>query len=162
MYVSNRVNIKSLFVALYQIQYALSRDTLNLESLFSHFHIVQLSLKEVIVMNVDKNYIDYESYVAERITSLRVKKDVAARAMSLDIGQSRGYIAQIERKKALPSMAAFFYICEFFNITPKEFFDDGIEFPAEYHELIFNLKKLDNEEIQNINNIVKSLVKYKT
>jgi len=110
-------------------------------------------------MRVDNDYIDYESYVPERITALRIKKDVAARAMSLAIGQSRGYVAQIERKKALPSMVAFFDICEFFHITPKEFFDDELQFPAIYEELCKNLKRLDDEQLTNINNVVKNILK---
>ena len=112
-------------------------------------------------MKINKGNVDHEIFVQERITNLRIKKDVAARAMSLDIGQSRGYIAQIERKQTLPSMTAFFYICEYFNITPKDFFDDEIEFPTVYRELIENIKKLNDEEIKNINNVVKSIVKYK-
>ena len=50
-------------------------------------------------------------------------KGVSARDMSLSIGQSAGYINNIENKKNLPSMAAFFYICEYLEVSPQEFFD---------------------------------------
>ena len=110
-------------------------------------------------MNSDKEYIDYEEFVSDRITKLRINKNVASQAMSLEIGQSRGYISQIERKEMLPSMAAFFYICEFFNITPKEFFDDDIKYPAIYDEILKDLKELDENDIINVRNIIKSILK---
>ena len=71
----------------------------------------------------------YEDYFSERLASLRTAKGVSARDMSLSIGQSANYINKIENKKAYPSMTAFFYICEFLGITPKDFFDEGNAHP---------------------------------
>ncbi len=88
-----------------------------------------------------------------------MKKGVSAREMSLSMGQSKGYIAQIERKHNLPSMTVFFYICDYLNITPREFFDSEVEFPIVYLELINNLKDLGEEQLINVNNIVKGLLK---
>ena len=88
-----------------------------------------------------------------------MSKGVSARSMSLDMGLSKNYIAQVENKRNLPSMLIFSYICEYFKITPKDFFDDGIEFPAIYNELLNNLKGLNEEQIININNIVKNILR---
>ncbi len=63
------------------------------------------------------------SYIAERIAQLRTQKNISAREMSLAIGQNESYINRIENHKALPSMQCFLYICEYLNVTPKEFFD---------------------------------------
>ena len=63
----------------------------------------------------------YEEQFPVRLAKLRTAKGVSARDMSLSIGQSAGYINHIENGKALPSMAGFFYICEFLDITPQEF-----------------------------------------
>ncbi|MCL2774567.1 MAG: helix-turn-helix domain-containing protein [Oscillospiraceae bacterium] len=100
-----------------------------------------------------------ENLFNERLAKLRTSKGVSARNMSLSIGQSANYINKIENKKAFPKMQNFFYICEYLGITPKEFFDDEIKFPAIYSELFGNLKELDEEQITNINNIVKGLLK---
>ena len=62
-----------------------------------------------------------EEFIA-RLTQLRVKHGVSARDMSLSIGQNASYINNIENGKALPSMNVFFYICDYFNISPQEFF----------------------------------------
>lgn len=64
-----------------------------------------------------------EDFLATRLTQLRIQKGVSAREMSLSLGQAPNYINTIENRKSLPSMQAFFFICEYLNITPQEFFD---------------------------------------
>ena len=59
---------------------------------------------------------------SKRLTQLRMEKGVSARDMSLSLGQSAGYINSIENGVNLPSMQVFFYICDYFKITPAEFF----------------------------------------
>ena len=82
---------------------------------------------------------------------------VAARDMSLSIGQNAGYINNIETGKALPSMTSFFYICEYLDITPQEFFDADAEQPKELSKLISDLKKLNKRQLENIADIVNDL-----
>lgn len=65
----------------------------------------------------------YEEFTQNRIAQLRMQKNVSARDMSLTLGQNNSYINQIENKKALPSLQGLFYICEYFGITPQQFFD---------------------------------------
>ena len=55
----------------------------------------------------------YEEMFPIRLAELRTKKGVSARDMSLSMGQNPGYINNIETGKALPSMSAFFFICDF-------------------------------------------------
>lgn len=98
---------------------------------------------------------------AERLAKLRTAKDVSARDMSLSIGQCEGYINNIENKKNYPSMAAFFYICEYLEISPCEFFDFENEDPGRLKELMGLLKKLDRSQLDNITEIVRGLVKNK-
>ncbi len=100
-----------------------------------------------------------EEKFAERLAELRIAKGVSARDMSLSIGQSAGYINNIENKKNLPSMALFFFICEYLEITPQEFFDFDSKDPHKLDELIEYLKKLDDEQLENIIGIVKGLIK---
>ena len=65
----------------------------------------------------------YQEDFAIRLARLRSQRGVSARDMSLSIGQNAGYINTIESGKALPSMSAFFFICDYLRITPAEFFD---------------------------------------
>lgn len=65
---------------------------------------------------------DELKWFSERLSALRGSKGVSARDMSLSLGQSESYINKIENRRTLPSMTGFFYICEYLNITPSEFF----------------------------------------
>lgn len=100
----------------------------------------------------------YEDEFSARLSYLRLQKGVSARDMSLSIGQNAGYINNIETGKALPSMSAFFYICEFLNISPKDFFDIESSCPEYLAELVNDLKKIDPEQIQHLSYIVKGLI----
>lgn len=98
-----------------------------------------------------------ETFIQERIAQLRNKKGVSARDMSLTLGQSESYINTIENKKSLPSMSVFLYICEYFGITAKEFFDEGNKDPEKLKELIEDLKRLDDNSLSHIAGLVKEL-----
>lgn len=65
----------------------------------------------------------YEKLFSKRLAELRIQKGVSARDMSLSLGQNPGYIRAIESGSAFPAMSSFFYICEYLNVTPQEFFD---------------------------------------
>ena len=101
----------------------------------------------------------YEEEFAIRLSKLRIKKGVSARDMSLSIGQNAGYINNIETGKALPSMSSFFFICEYLNISPQEFFDVECEQPDKMRKLIENLKHLNEQQFKNISEIVEALIK---
>ena len=103
----------------------------------------------------------YENFLADRLAELRMQKGVSARDMSLSLGQANNYINTIENKKSLPSMQSFFYICEFLNITPQEFFDEGNSNPEMLKEFIDEAKKLDYTSFSHILGIMKELNKHK-
>lgn len=96
-----------------------------------------------------------------RLAQLRNDKGVSARDMSLSIGQNASYINNIENGKALPSMSGFFYICEYLNISPKDFFDTDSKAPEKIQDVLKDLEKIDNEYLDDIANIVKGLAKNK-
>lgn len=74
--------------------------------------------------------------------------------MSLELGHSRGYIQNISSGKSLPSIEGLFEICEYFDITPQQFFDDRLEEPALIAEAIKGLTKLnDSDKLLILNHI---------
>ena len=101
----------------------------------------------------------YENEFQTRLAQLREKKGVSARDMSLSIGQNPGYINNIETGKALPSMSGFFYICEYLQLSPRDFFDTDAKNPEKLNELIKALKRLDDKQLDSIASIVQGLVK---
>lgn len=100
-----------------------------------------------------------ENFFALRLATLRTKKNVSAREMSLSIGQNPNYINHIETGKTLPSLLGIYYICEYLGITPSEFFDTESEDPAKLKEIIHDLKKLDDKQLDIISSLIKDLVK---
>ena len=101
----------------------------------------------------------YEAFVRERITQLRLKKGGSEYQMSYDLGHSRGYIYNISSGKSLRPMSEFFSICDYFNITPAEFFDDGKSNPALIQEAISGLSQLSDEDVLLVLNLVNRLKK---
>ena len=95
----------------------------------------------------------------KRLTELRMANSVSARDMSLSLGQSPGYINNIENGVNLPSMTMFFYICEYLKITPKEFFDTSSSNPSKLNQLIDLSKDLTNDKLDLVMNLVKELKK---
>lgn len=106
------------------------------------------------------NYM-YEDFVQERVAQLRLQKNVSARDMSLSLGQNDSYINRIENKKAVPSLQGLFYICEYFGITPQEFFDEGNAYPDRLAELVEDMKQLDEKALSLLAELAKQLIRKK-
>lgn len=49
--------------------------------------------------------------------------------MSYDLGHSRGYVYNISSGKALPPLKEFLAICDYFQLTPQQFFDESTDNP---------------------------------
>lgn len=88
-----------------------------------------------------------KDFVRERITNLRIKKGVSEYQMSYDLGHSRGYVYNISSGKALPPLKEFFAICDYFEITPQQFFDDSSKNPELIQKAIEGMKQLDESDM---------------
>lgn len=62
-----------------------------------------------------------ERFVAERISSLLLLKNISESKMSLELGYARNYINEITNGKKLPKLGAFLAICKYLDVTPKDF-----------------------------------------
>ena len=99
----------------------------------------------------------YEEFVKERITQLRLRKGVSEYQMSYDLGHSRGYVYNISSGKALPPLKEFFAICDYFDITPAQFFDDGTKNPELIHKAIDGMKDLSESDMLMILSLINRL-----
>lgn len=100
----------------------------------------------------------YANFVRERITQLRIQKGVSEYKMSYDLGHSRGYINNISSGKALPSMAEFFAICEYFQISPIDFFDKSLPDPQLLNKTRLSLAKLKPDDLKLISMYIDRLL----
>ena len=54
-------------------------------------------------------------------------------------------------------MQVFFYICEYFQITPQEFFDEKNPAPGKINQISEEIKNLDDIQLDTIIAVVKGL-----
>lgn len=90
------------------------------------------------------------SFIRNRITQLRLQKGVSEYQMSYDLGHSRGYIFNISSGRSLPPMGEFLQICDYFGITPNQFFDETLEDPVLLQTAINELRKLNDDDLMLI------------
>lgn len=100
-----------------------------------------------------------EDFVRTRITQLRLNKGLSEYQLSYDLGHSRGYINNITSGKSLPSMTEFFSICEYFNITPVEFFDTQHSNPELVSKAIEEIQSLNDEDMLLILTLINRIKK---
>ena len=108
------------------------------------------ALLEVILM-------DYTAYIRDRITKLRMERNISEYQMSLELGQNKNYIQGISSGKALPSMKQFLNICDYFEITPMEFFDCDNTRPQLVRKALDDMKDLSDNDILLLLNIIQRL-----
>lgn len=101
----------------------------------------------------------YIESFALRLSKLRINKGVSARDMSLALGLCHNSINNTERGKNFPTMLNFFYICEYLGITALDFFEEDNKNPKLLTELVQELKKMDEKQLEHILEIVKGLNK---
>ena len=89
-------------------------------------------------------------FIRDRISQLRLQKGVSEYQMSYDLGHSRSYIYNISSGKSLPPMAEFLQICDYFEITPSQFFDDSLDNPSLLQTAIEELRKLNDDDLMLI------------
>ena len=93
-----------------------------------------------------------EKFIVDRITQLRMDKGISEYQMGYDLGRSKSYFNNISRGENLLSMSAFLELCDYFKITPAEFFMPVLEKVSEktlhkYLRLSDKNRRMINETI---------------
>lgn len=91
----------------------------------------------------------YEAYLRERLTSLRLEKGVSEHKMSLELGRSGSYIRSITSGIALPSVKELFNIFAYLEVTPTEFFSE-LEETDTRTKIYEQLRMMDNDKLEKI------------
>lgn len=98
-----------------------------------------------------------DKYIRNRITELRMVKEVSEYKMSYDLGHSRGYINNISSGKAMPSLTEFLAVCDYFDITPSDFFNESCKNPMLVSEILDEIQKMDEEDLRLILDLIKRI-----
>lgn len=91
-----------------------------------------------------------ESFIRRRITELRLKKGDSEYKMSTYMGKSKGYIQAITSGRSLPSMTEFLYMCEYFGVTPQQFFDCSADNPALINEALSLMEGMKDDDLKAV------------
>lgn len=83
----------------------------------------------------------------ERLTELIISHNISNRKLSTEIGMSSSYIQGVISGGHLPSLDTFFTICEYFDITPYEFFVPRESKAADYVKLYHMINNCSPEKI---------------
>jgi len=97
------------------------------------------------------------NFIRNRITELRLRKNVSEYQMSLDLGQNRSYIQCISSGRAFPSMAQFLKICDYFEITPKQFFDTEGPDSLLIQKAVSAIQQLPEEDLKLLLRLIERL-----
>ena len=56
-------------------------------------------------------------------------------------------------------MTSFFYICDYLNITPQEFFNTDAAAPQKSKKLLREIERLSSEQAEHILLVVRDIIK---
>lgn len=99
---------------------------------------------------------NFEQFI-NRLSYLRNEKGISAREMSLDLGQNESYINRIENGKSMPSFEQFFNLCDYLNITPKDFFSEEKRNFQNTNSLYREVEKLTPDMAKHFLEIMKKI-----
>lgn len=103
----------------------------------------------------------YTSFIQNRITKLRMARDISERRMSEELGKNPGYINQIVSGKTNPSLEMLIEICDYLGITLSVFFNNDVDEPELLEKLMENAKSLNEKELQTLIGIAEIMNSYK-
>lgn len=103
---------------------------------------------------MDKNSFN-PKFVADRITRLRMERNISEYQLSLDLGFSKGYIQAISSGNILPSLGSLYKICEYFEITPAQFFSGKTSDTRLLEDLASAIREMSMEEQYSLYHFLK-------
>ena len=98
-------------------------------------------------------------FVRERITELRLKRNISEYQLSYDVGHSKNYVHNIVSGYSQPSVKELLYLIEALGVTPRDFFDESAEFGNPYlsKRIMDGIKGMSDENLEAILLIIERL-----
>lgn len=99
-----------------------------------------------------------KNFIGQRISALLIENKISERKLSSFLGHADGYINKITTGKMRLSVDELINICDFFHITPSQFFADTEASPTSV-TIISELHGLSEAELQFIKNTIQFIKK---
>ncbi len=96
-----------------------------------------------------------KSFIGQRLKGLRLEMDISQSKLNHALGKETPYIEQIESGERLPSLEMFLALCDWFDISPTEFFLPGEK--DEDWKVFNNYRKLSRDNKENVSKMIDSL-----
>ena len=74
------------------------------------------------------------------------------------MGIAAGMSTIFRRGKATPPLKEFFSICEYFDLTPQQFFDEGTQNPELIQKAVSGMKQLNEKDLLMLLGIINRLL----
>lgn len=100
-------------------------------------------------------------FIRQRITNLRLSRQISEYQLSLELGQCKSYIQGISSGKSLPSIKQLYNICDYFGISLSQFFDDSDHSSLLFWNTVNSLKELDENELKPFYNLLQAFIQLK-
>ena len=97
-----------------------------------------------------------DKFIGERLTELRIERDISEQKMSYELGMAKTYIWNICAHKSQPSMTAFLIICEYLNVSPAEFFEPMLT--EKNYEHLKQYASLSDEDREVVDRVIHGLI----
>ena len=94
-------------------------------------------------------------FVADRITGIRIAHNISEYQLSLDLGFSKGYIQAISSGNIMPSLGSLYKICDYFSITPAQFFSGDAGDSKLLEDLSSAIREMSVEEQYSLYHFLK-------
>lgn len=95
---------------------------------------------------------EYKDFVRKRLSQLLLQKGISEYRLSRELRFSNVYIHNISSGKTMPSLSALFAICDYFGLTPAEFFTPEISITQKTIDEFNRLNDTDKMFILNLIN----------
>ncbi len=99
------------------------------------------------------------NYIRHRITELRLMRNLSEYKLSSELGHSKGYVQRISSGNSLPSLESLLEICDYFDITPAEFFNEHIPEHPYIRRILYALPHLSEHDLEIILVLVEQFMK---
>lgn len=98
-------------------------------------------------------------YVRQKITELRIKRNISEYQLSYDVGHSKNYVHNIVTGYSQPSVKELLYLIEALGVAPRDFFDEAVEFSNPYlsKKIMEGIKGMSDENLEAVLLIVERL-----
>ena len=88
-----------------------------------------------------------ETFIRERISQLAAETGKSEKQISRELTSG----------KSMPSITMLFQLCEYFEVSPRDFFDPGIKYPLTLQNILTCASHLNDDDLETLEMISRKL-----